>query len=88
MLDILGITFPVFATIAGGGEGGASVLGLSGDLFMFAGLGLLVALLIVFAVGGRIDPPLQLASIAQKAYVQASVVDAILVVEDEEKPST
>ena len=81
-------SLPVFATIAGGGEGGASVLGLSGDLFMFAGLGLLVALLIVFAVGGRIDPPLQLASIAQKAYVQASVVDAILVVEDEEKPST
>lgn len=81
-------SLPVFVTFAGGGEGGASVLGLSGDLFMFAGLGLLVALLIVFAVGGRIDPPLQLASIAQKAYVQASVVDAILVVEDEKKPST
>ncbi|MBR68962.1 MAG: hypothetical protein CMA86_05595 [Euryarchaeota archaeon] len=81
-------SLPVFVTFAGDGERGASVLGLSGDLFMFAGLGLLVALLIVFAVGGRIDPPLQLESIAQKAYVQASVVDAILVVEDEEKSST
>ena len=81
-------SLPVFVTVAGEGDGTGSSLGLDGDLVLMFAIGLLVVLLVVLGVGGRIDPPLQLESLAEKQFVQSAVMDAILVTDDDTQTSS
>ncbi len=75
-------SLPVFVTFAGSGDGVSSSGGWGDSTVLAVGALLAVTVLVVFAVGGRIDQPLSLAS--TKAS-ETNVVDAVLV---EEKDKT
>ena len=76
-------SLPVFVTFSGTGEGMDGAGGLDADLLFLAGAVLLLGLLVMFALGGRIDPPLSLASAANEP--DAAAVDAVLVEEEPKK---
>jgi subtilisin family serine protease len=76
-------SLPVFVTFSGTGEGMDGAGGLDADLLFLAGAALLLGLLVMFALGGRIDPPLSLASAANEP--DAAAVDAVLVEEEPKK---
>lgn len=76
-------SLPVFVTFAGSGDGVSSSGGWGDSTVLAVGALLAVTVLVVFAVGGRIDQPLSLAS--TKAS-ETNVVDAVLVEEKGETP--
>jgi hypothetical protein len=55
-------SLPVFVSFLGGGENGDETGGWSSETLLLVGVGLLIVLVVVFAIGGRIDPPLPLHS--------------------------
>lgn len=55
-------SLPVFVSFLGGGENGDDTGGWSSETLHLVGAGLLIVLVVVFAIGGRIDPPLPLHS--------------------------
>ena len=56
---------------------------MDADLLFLAGAVLLLGLLVMFALGGRIDPPLSLVSVASEP--DAAAVDAVLVEKEPKK---
>jgi subtilisin family serine protease len=77
-------SLPVFVTFSGTGAGSDGAGGLNADLLLVVGAVVLLALLVMFAVGGRIDPPLLLAS-RESGATSSEAVDAFLVEEEPKK---
>lgn len=80
-------SLPVFATFSGTGAGMDGAGGLNADLLLVVGGLVLVVLVVIFAVGGRIDPPYSLASVEQPHEGQ-DVLDAVLVEKESKKSAT
>jgi len=77
-------SLPVFVTFSGTGAGSDGAGGMNAELLFVVGAVVLLALMVMFAVGGRTDPPLLLASVESDA-ISHEVVDAVLVEEEAKK---